>query len=165
MLLYTHLGKACHERAKFSSRDSYEELKDKLIAGFVTPDVPPEVSEGLFDAHDALDDFQSRDRLETETASQYLAVLAKLGDVALHSMAQAEKEKHIKACFLRGLNNPRLHGELARVVVNHEDLLGQGNNSITLEKLKVIVRKFETLLNRIGPSHSDSSSSSSLTVA
>ena len=160
-LLYTNLDKQCHQHGKFSSREGYEQLREKLESAFGEVETPDEAVNCLFDATDALDKLQSRQRKDNESAIEFLAVLEKLADAALQSMSKSEKEKHIKARFLNGLNNHKLREEIVRAIINHEDLFkpGQSGYEITLEKLKPIIKKFERLLPHL--SSSDESDTSS----
>ena len=136
--LLLSLDKTCHQHGKFGYRDSYDELKEKLMTTFAKPEVR-ESNKTLKACSDSLDEFVQRQRRDDETAVQFLGALEELGQQALSTMAEEMREKHIKSHFMKGINNDDLKSDVLRTMAQTDE------SCITVTRLKEIVGNYDSI--------------------
>ena len=93
-LMLLTLDKSCHQQAKLSYRDSYDELKEKQMTTFAKPEVR-ESNTTLKACSDSLDEFVQRQRRDDETAVQFLGALEELGQQPWPKKCARNTSSHI----------------------------------------------------------------------
>ena len=155
-LMLLTLDKSCHQQAKLSYRDSYDELTNKLLKAFSKQE-PKESNQTLKACGDHLEEFVQRHRRDDETAVQFLSALEELGAQALPTMSDEMREKHVKSHFMKGLNNDDLKSDILRTMAQTDE------HSITVKRLSEIVGNYEEWLYHKNGHFSTTKSSKSST--